>query len=77
MALTSQGILKPKAQVCPNSFSCKSVLMSEVEVIVESDDPRMALSSSLHLTTLPGQAATVGHGLLHGDQVMGLVSSPN
>lgn len=74
---TSQGVLKPKAQICPNPFSCKPVPISEIEVIVESDDPRKALPSSLHLTTLPGQAATLDHGLLCGDQAVGLVSSPD
>lgn len=48
--------------------------VSEVAVIVGSDDPRKALPSSPHLTALPGQAATVGRGLLRGDQAIGLVS---
>jgi len=45
-------------------------------MISESDDHRVAEPSSLHLTTVPGQTATMGHGLLHGDQVVGLVFSP-
>lgn len=71
------GHLETKSPGLSKAIWLQACAISEVEVIVEFGDLRMALLSSLALTTLPGQAAAVGHDLLCGDQVMGLVSNPN